>query len=180
MTKNDVKVSKLPKTSLSECIYWSTSPEKVSYSEWIMQQIGSCRDVYTYFPQTNCAQHWHHGNQGCERVSRGKILEIGIIFKFQCLVPQCLVSSLRHYPEIQDIRIEDAPEWHHREGDLQKWHHCWSLGCGSMDCGGQCFIWCGRTQFGLQKDKQHIYIHSYYENDSCQFCLPLYLCLRFQ
>ena len=34
-----------------------------------------------------------------------KILEIVIIFKFQCLVSQCLVSALRHYPEIQDIRI---------------------------------------------------------------------------
>ena len=56
-----------------------------------------------------------------------------------------------------------------------EWEY-WSL---SLDCGG-CIIWCGHTQFGLQKDKQRRYIYSYYENDSCRFCLPPYLCLKFQ
>ena len=30
-----------------------------------------------------------------------------------------------------------------------------------VDCEGQRVIRCGRTQCRLQKDKQHIYIHSY-------------------
>ena len=53
---------------------------------------------------------------------------------------------------------------------------CWSLGYGSVDCGGQRVIRCARTQFRPQKDKQRIY----YENDSCRFCLPPYLHLKFQ
>ena len=49
----------------------------------------------------------------------------------------------------------------------------------SLDCRGH-VIQCGHAQFGLQKDKQCRYIHSYYENDSCQFCNPPYVCLEFQ
>ena len=39
-----------------------------------------------------------------------------------------------------------------------RWN-CWSLGCGSMDCGKRRVTQCGRVRFRLQKDRQtYIYL----------------------
>ena len=57
---------------------------------------------------------------------------------------------------------------------------CWSLGCGSVDCGKRRVTQCGRIRFRLQKGQTNIYISNYNENRGCRFCLPPYLRIKLQ
>ena len=145
------------------------------YGCWIPFQLRSLS------PQSYCGSQSPHPVLGHPVITSLHLTINTSIMATLLGAPLIIIIYLAHIADVTGLSmvplfaISDFVKYLHPSLSL-----CWSLGCRSVDCGGQCIIQCGCTQFRLQKDKQCVYIHSYYENDSYRFCLPPYLHPKFQ